>query len=169
MSDTTLQHLFRSLEHTIRERIDGIQEVIQMVRKPAEPLRQEPLRQDMSYNSLLQRIQTLEISNQTLLSITNQLNSEVKSLREGISSRNEVLPLHPIDGIEVIPKREVVIQDGAEPLSYADRLLLNRRARKALEAEEMGETGDSRLLKVEEEVEDITAMLRRLGRSYRSR
>jgi hypothetical protein len=51
-----------------------------------------------------------------------------------------ILPLHPIDGIEVIPKREVSIPEpGTEPLSAADRLLLNKKARKALEAEEMGE------------------------------
>jgi hypothetical protein len=49
-----------------------------------------------------------------------------------------ILPLNPMYGIEVIPKREVVIPESTTSLSMADRLLLNRDAKKALEAEEMG-------------------------------
>lgn len=149
MSDTTLQHLFRSLEHTIRERLDGIQEVIRMMqRTPGEP------QQSTEYSGLLKRVQILEGRNQVLESTVNYMKGEFIALREKNSSQNEVLPLHPIAGIEVIPKREVVIPDEAEPLSVADRLLLNKKARKALEAEEMGETVEKPLLEEEEVVEE---------------
>jgi hypothetical protein len=40
-------------------------------------------------------------------------------------------------GIEIVPKREVVVPE-VNSLSVADRLLLNKNAKKALEAEEMG-------------------------------
>jgi len=66
--------------------------------------------------------------------------NELASLRTSIDTAQTILPLRPIDGIEVIPKREISIPEPeTEPLSAADRLLLNKKARKALEAEEMGE------------------------------
>jgi hypothetical protein len=93
---------------------------------------------------LLQKIYTLEGTIQTM-------NSELSSLREKVE-KNDILPLRPIDGIEVVPKREVVLETEEKPLSFADRLLLNKKARKALEAEEMGETYK------EEEVDEEEAM-----------
>jgi nucleoid-associated protein YgaU len=90
---------------------------------------------------LLGRIQAVETQNQALVAMLHVMRGEIAGLREALSSPRDILPLHPIDGIEVIPKREVTIpvadSDGA--LSIADRLLLNKKARRALEAEEMGE------------------------------
>jgi hypothetical protein len=71
----------------------------------------------------------------------NELNTLRSQIQESLGSPRDILPLHPIDGIEVIPKREVVLGDGS--LSVADRLLLNRKARRALEAQEMGEVPNS--------------------------
>jgi hypothetical protein len=148
MSDTTIQHLFRSLEHTVRERLDGIQEVIQNTRGRSAPgnVTYTP-HQDTEM--LLRRIQELEGQNQGLLAMFQVMKGEIAALRDSCSSR-DILPLHPIQGIEVIPKREVVITEEEPPayaeLSYPDRLLLNKKARKALEAEEMGESNEKPLL-----------------------
>jgi vacuolar-type H+-ATPase subunit I/STV1 len=108
---------------------------------------------------LLRRIQELEGQNQGLLAMFQMMKGEIAALRESCSSR-DILPLHPIQGIEVIPKREVVIAEEEQPacaeLSYPDRLLLNKKARKALEAEEMGESNEKPLLEevVDAEVEE---------------
>jgi cobalamin biosynthesis protein CobT len=56
-------------------------------------------------------------------------------------------------GIEVVPKREVVLAE-AGSLSVADRLLLNRDAKKALEAEEMGASRDDEYPLGEEDEEE---------------
>lgn len=94
---------------------------------------------------LLQKIYTLEATVQ-------QMNTDMTFLREKIE-KNDILPLRPIDGIEVVPKREVVLEE-EKPLSFADRLLLNKKARKALEAEEMGEAYKEPMDVVEDEVEE---------------
>ena len=138
MSDSTILRLFTSLEQTIHERLSVIQQVVHAA-QPA-PYNTFPGMNTTyapSQDALLQRIQALEASNQALLATIVNIKNEITALRS--SAPNVILPLHPIDGIEVIPKREVVVPE-TEPLSVADRLLLNRTARKALEAEEMGET-----------------------------
>jgi hypothetical protein len=69
------------------------------------------------------------------------LSAQVEELKRSVDVlRNppQILPLNPMHGIEVVPKREVVLETNA--LSFADRLLLNKDAKKALEAEEMGAT-----------------------------
>jgi exosome complex component RRP41 len=73
------------------------------------------------------------------------LREEVRVLRKELEERpavkavaSELIPPAPLQGIEIVPKREVVIPD---VLSIENRLLLNKVARKALEAEEMGEHG----------------------------
>ena len=158
MSDSTIQHLFSSLEHTVRERLDGIREVIELTRPRGHvhtsfpgmnttyiPCADTPI--------LLTKIANLESANQSLAQTLQEMRQEVASLRARIDDKS-LLPLNPIEGIEVIPKREVAIPE-AEPLSFADRLLLNTKARKALEAEEMGESRvDVYPLSVEEEVEE---------------
>jgi hypothetical protein len=58
-----------------------------------------------------------------------------------------------MQGIEVVPKREVVIPE-ANSLSLADRLLLNKDAKKALEAEEMGASRNNEYPLEEEEEEE---------------
>jgi len=147
MSDSTIQHLFLNLERTIHDRLNVIQEVMQATRSaPAPPVAPVQPYGNVNYapcqdtSMLLQKIYTLEATVQ-------KMNTEVASLREKIE-KNDILPLRPIDGIEVVPKREVVLEE--TPLSFADRLLLNKKARKALEAEEMGES-----YKAEEEAMDI--------------
>ncbi|NBO09679.1 MAG: hypothetical protein EBV30_10155, partial [Actinobacteria bacterium] len=82
---------------------------------------------------LLTKIANLESANHSLAQALQEMRQEVASLRARIDDKS-LLPLNPIEGIEVIPKREVAIPE-AEPLSFADRLLLNTKARKALEAE----------------------------------
>jgi cobalamin biosynthesis protein CobT len=79
------------------------------------------------------------------------LSTQVEELRRSVTVlRNQsagnaqaasILPLNPIHGIEVVPRREVVLGEG-NSLSVADRLLLNKDAKKALEAEEMGASRD---------------------------
>ena len=127
-----IQHLFVNLERTIHDRLNVIQEVMQQARS-AVP--QATYSGNTNYapcqdtSMLLQKIYALETTVQ-------QMNTEMASLREKIE-KNDILPLRPIDGIEVIPKRYVVLETDEKPLSFADRLLLNKKARKALEAEEM--------------------------------
>jgi len=93
--------------------------------------------------SLESRVRAIHAVNESLCTQIHTQNTELVELRRlleaGKPVDNPLLPIHPIEGIEVIPKREVVIPD-TEPLSFADRLLLNPKARKALEAEEMGES-----------------------------
>lgn len=146
MSDSTIQQLFVNLERTIHDRLNVIQEVMQSTR-PLQPAytgntNYAPC-QDTSM--LLQKIYTLEATVQ-------QMNTDMTFLREKIE-KNDILPLRPIDGIEVVPKREVVLEE-EKPLSFADRLLLNKKARKALEAEEMGEAYKEPMDVVEDEVEE---------------
>ncbi len=53
---------------------------------------------------------------------------------------SQLIPNAPLEGIEIVPKREVVIPEvvPAKVLSIENRLLLNTSARKALEAQELG-------------------------------
>ena len=91
------------------------------------------------------------------------LSAQVEELRRNVAIlRNQqplsppvsILPVHPMHGIEVVPKREVVIgDDHSHSLSVADRLLLNKNAKKALEAEEMGASHDDEYPLEEEEEE----------------
>jgi len=178
MSDATIQTLFRSLEHTIRERLDGIQEV--MVSRftnsvnyansansinSANYIPSVPYYSGANVNyipgqesALISRIISLEASVQLMRNELNTLRELTQSTDRDLhrDQARDILPLNPIDGIEVIPKREVVLETDTEPLSYADRLLLNKKARKALEAEEMGEA-DKYPLNPEEDDEDEAA------------
>lgn len=172
MSESTIQHLFRSLEHTVRERLDCIQEVLQSSRQSIPvALQPQVTGTNTTYvpcqdtNMLLQKIQSLESANHALLMMVHGVKNELASLRISMDTPQTILPLRPIDGIEVIPKREISIPEPeTEPLSAADRLLLNKKARKALEAEEMGEVrtdayplSEETEEEVEMDVEDVEA------------
>lgn len=153
MSETTVRDLCRSLELTLRERLETIQDVIRgAARMPSMPMptMNTTYFPDLDTGLMARRMESLESRvraihavNESLCTQIHTQNTELVALRKlleaGKPVDNTLLPVHPIEGIEVIPKREVVIPD-TEPLSFADRLLLNPKARKALEAEEMGES-----------------------------
>ena len=90
----------------------------------------------------------------TLSKQLEEVNRNIVGLRNHTPQAASILPLNPMHGIEVVPKREVVIPE-ANSLSLADRLLLNKDAKKALEAEEMGASRNNEYpLEEEEEEED---------------
>ena len=86
---------------------------------------------------------SVPLGSSAVLQKLDSLAQEVSQLKQAVASLSKqgtapsILPLHPMHGIEIVPKREVVVPEAAS-LSVADRLLLNRNAKKALEAEEMG-------------------------------
>jgi hypothetical protein len=88
----------------------------------------------------------------TLSKQLEEVNRNIMGLRNHTPQAASILPLNPMHGIEVVPKREVVIPE-ANSLSLADRLLLNKDAKKALEAEEMGASRNNEY-PLEEEEED---------------
>jgi hypothetical protein len=60
-----------------------------------------------------------------------------------------------MNGLEVVPKKEVVLTEtGPEPLSVADRLLLNTSALKALEQEEEESVQPEEYVEEQEEQEE---------------
>lgn len=120
MSDTTIQELFRNLERMVSDRLRLIDELLRRKESSAWDSRfvapsPEP---DPIYAKLLERISALE--------------------REVSSLRGPLIPQYPLNGIEVIPKKEVVLTE-PDRISEADRLLLNPSALKALEKEEANE------------------------------
>ena len=118
MSASMIHELFRGLERTIHERLAIIEELVQ---RPQAAVASNPLQEKV--DAMAERITELE--------------AQVRNLRV---ENSPLIPLHPLNGIEVIPKREVVITAvSPEPLSMADRLLLNTSARQALEKEDAGE------------------------------
>jgi hypothetical protein len=122
MSASMIHELFRGLERTIHERLAIIEELVQ---RPQAAVASNPLQEKV--DAMAERITELE--------------AQVRNLRV---ENSPLIPLHPLNGIEVVPKREVVITGvSPEPLSMADRLLLNTSAREALE-------------KADEEEEDCT-------------
>jgi hypothetical protein len=134
--------MFRSLEGTLHERLEGIQEMLL-----GGSNRQEPFpaggylpgnginRTYVPHPDTAPLLQVIHSQADALTALTRR----VEALETKQKTENDLLPLRPMEGIEVIPKKEVVVPE-VEPFSYADRLLLNTKARKALEAEEMGET-----------------------------
>ena len=155
MSDHTIRELYRSLERTIHERLCILDEA----------------RGDASFNprdmfsnleaTIRDRLKVIEkVLNvgqapvdgviAAMQEKLNRLHVTVEGLRTQVNASVSLIPPHPLQGIEVIPKREVVLPAQAlvvapvvapvslvpEPLSVADRLLLNTDARKALEEEE---------------------------------
>jgi hypothetical protein len=120
MSDTTIQELFRNLERMVSDRLRLIDELLRRREPSAWDSRfvapsPEP---DPIYAKLLERISALE--------------------REVSVLRGPLIPQYPLSGIEVVPKKEVVLTE-PDRISEADRLLLNPSALKALEKEEANE------------------------------
>ena len=143
-----------SLSDTLRRlasRLDGVQEVLNGS-NPGWP---------SSHGSLNTTVPVLHHpTNAALLSRLDGLTRQVEELQRNVSALRTtsvpppILPLNPMHGIEVVPKREVVLPEGSS-LSAADRLLLNRDAKRALEAEEMGASRDDEYpLGEDSEVED---------------
>jgi hypothetical protein len=164
MSASTIHELFVGLERTIHERLQMIEELVQRglvnSARPyttpvaptgpyvfgggpntAGPTGAEP----WAMAVVLKRIAELE-----------------KQVADLSAVNTPLIPRNPLEGIEVIPKKEVVLTEtGPEPLSVADRLLLNSSALKALEKEEeeeevVEEVVEEQMLEeeVEEEVEE---------------
>jgi len=125
MSETTVCQLLKDLERTIHERIEGIVQYAQNYTS---------VQTNTQLSQMASRIDSLE---KEILKLR-----ETKSYAHAPDSSNTVImpPLimpHPLTGIEVIPKREIVLVDPTpERINEADRLLLNSSARKALEQEE---------------------------------
>ena len=148
MSENTIKELFRNLERTVSDRLKVIDDLIRTYEgRPAAnsgptaawqppvysgptgawqpPVREpKPTGPEPWAVALLERISSLE--------------AEVHSLRSDLdNTRGPLIPQYPMSGLEVVPKKEVVLTEtGPEPLSVADRLLLNTSALKALEQEE---------------------------------
>lgn len=135
MSDFSLSDTLRSLA----SKLDSVQEVLGGSGSSAWP----PY---SSLNTTMPVTPSLH-SNQAVLQKLDTLSQQVSELKSSVAALQQnqqnvahcILPLNPMHGIEVVPKREVVVPE-MNPLSAADRLLLNRDAKKALEAEEMGAT-----------------------------
>jgi hypothetical protein len=129
MSENTIKELFRSLERTVSDRLKVIDDLMRAYETKAPPLPTGPTGPRGPTGC--------EPWSVTLLERISSLEKEVRSLRSELDSRGPLIPQYPMSGIEVIPKKEVVLTEtGPEPLSVADRLLLNTSALKALEQEE---------------------------------
>ena len=140
--NSTVRDMFRSLETMIHERLEGIQEMLLGGHNRQEPFPASGYlpsngmnRTYVPHPDTAPLLQVIRAQADVLTALTQR----VEALEKKQKVEDVLLPLHPMEGIEVIPKKEVVVPD-VEPFSYADRLLLNTKARKALEAEEMGET-----------------------------
>jgi len=164
MSDYSLSQTLR----TLASKLDGVQHMLNGQMEPPahahmsipmwhtkyEPLNTTAVPQ-CNTTAILQKLDTLSgqveelLRNMVVLRNQPQLQPQQQ---QHYSNAVSILPVHPMHGIEVVPKREVVIGD-ANPLSVADRLLLNKDAKKALEAEEMGASRDDEYPLGEEEEE----------------
>ena len=150
MSAPMIHELFRGLERTIHERLEIIEE---MVRRgpsgptgPTGPVRLGPTGAEPWSVAISHRLEALERrecpdidkimrGHQYLLTRIDALEEELCQLRSDKPSN--LIPPHPLVGIEIVPKKEVTLVDpNPERINEADRLLLNSSARKALEEEE---------------------------------
>ena len=128
---------------TLASKLDGVQEVLGRTSSSVWPGTRFP-EAVPNMAVVLQRLDTLSAQ-------VEELKRSVDVLR----NPPQILPLNPMHGIEVVPKREVVLETNA--LSFADRLLLNKDAKKALEAEEMGATRDDEYPLGEDSAMDVEA------------
>jgi len=156
MSDSSLSDTLRKLA----ARLDGVRDVLgggppaapqYYANPPWPPLNTTvPVAPHLGGKIVFDRLDTLTRQ-------VEELQRSVSALRSAQSpyAPAPILPLNPMHGIEVVPKREVVLPEAAS-LSVADRLLLNRDAKKALEAEEMGASRDDEYPLGEEDEEEQT-------------
>lgn len=149
--DSTIRDLFRSLELTLQERLRTIEDVIRAGgHHPSNPNAITVEERMRRLESAVESFQTAHVPGiaEGMLQFRvelSELRAEVQRLRSATTVAADptpaaaapvLIPVRPLEGLEVIPKREVVIPD---TLSMEDRLLLNKKALKALEAEERGE------------------------------
>jgi chemotaxis protein histidine kinase CheA len=168
MSESTIRELLRSTENMISERFRMLEDVLRLrsgVADTTAPVSQMTEEQVSSLTNFKDGFMSVTLPGilQTFKGVNERLDRMEENLRSlartAAVEPSPLLPTHPLEGLEVIPKREVVVESAPVPptesISKEDRLLLNRAARKALEAEEMGE---SRITDhpemVEEEVAD---------------
>ena len=161
MASSLVHELIRGLENTIHERLAMIEEVVQRRPVVGAPTSAacEPRAQDDKYMAmqrahhyLLQRIDALEDD-------LSHLRGQLASVRTAPAEEPSLIPSQPLVGMEVIPKKEVVISDPTpEPISHVDRLLMNTSARMALEEEEAAEMAEIAEEEAEEEEEEEEEM-----------
>jgi hypothetical protein len=159
MSEATIRELFRSLERTIHERLQCIEDVL-LKGGNCDGMegcymagRNRGVGCSSDKDTLNPEIEMIQNLSQRLIQQTElifTLEKKVDELQKEIRGEQSLLPTHPLEGIELIPKKEVVLP--MSQLSIEDRLLLNKRARKALEAQEMGEKEFEDHPEIEEEV-----------------
>jgi len=187
MAENTIRELYRSLERTIHERLGAFEgavagsdarglfnglaktirdrlAAIEDLGKTANPFTSPPINMNAMDRILMILDRRFMEMNEKVDAAIENLNSQITKLTSdrspATSEKASLIPAHPLQGIEVIPKKEVVITDTLpEPLSMADRLLLNRNALKALEKEEQedewpGEPEEEEKAGEEEEAEE---------------
>lgn len=150
MSENTIKELFRSLERTVSDRLKVIDDLMRAYETKA------PVYTPLPTGPTGPRGPTgCEPWSVALLERISSLEKEVRNLRNELDSRGPLIPQYPMSGIEVIPKKEVVLTETSpEPLSVADRLLLNTSALKALEEEEDEAVVDEQEQEQEQEQEE---------------
>lgn len=144
MSENTIKELFRNLERTVSDRLKVIDDLLRTYEgRPAPTSGPTAPWQPPASGALGPVVRESKPSGPepwavALLERISSLEAEVRSLRSDLdSTRGPLIPQYPMNGLEVVPKKEVVLTEtGPEPLSVADRLLLNTSALKALEQEE---------------------------------
>lgn len=142
MSENTVRELFLNLERTIHDRLSVIEDVIK--RSAPVPYSSGPVSYSFGPKSCAPGPTGCEPWSQKILERVSQLESEVNKLRFDLAMvSTPLIPPYPLDGIHILPKKEVIItENGLEPLSVADRLLLNKTALNALEKEDEEEETD---------------------------
>ena len=145
MASPLVHELIRGLENTIHERLAMIEEVMQR-RQQQQPMSMGPLGPTGSESRVQDdKYVAMQRAHQYLLQRIDTLEEDLSRLRAQFAERSapapvpapSLIPTHPLVGMEVIPKKEVVISDPTpEPINHVDRLLMNTSARMALEEEE---------------------------------
>ncbi len=137
MASSLVHELIRGLENTIHERLAMIEDVVQR--------RQQQQQQPVAMSSVPpmgdDKYMAMQRAHQFLLQRIDTLEEDLSRLRSQLAATpaptQSLIPSQPLVGMEVIPKKEVVISDPPpEPINHADRLLMNTSARMALEEEE---------------------------------
>jgi flagellar biosynthesis GTPase FlhF len=162
MSETTIRDLFRSLEVTLHERLRTIEDVMRFGGGTGAAVSGTAVSgvTNQAMNDFEKRVEDLIYTKNLLLrDDVHSLRQEVAALRRELAEHRktaadaapQLLPQSPLKGIEIVPKRDIGIPD---VMSIENRLLLNKAARKALEAKEMGVHDLQDRAPIEEEEEE---------------
>jgi hypothetical protein len=162
MSENTIKELFRNLERTVSDRLKVIDDLLRAYEgRPAPNSGPTAPWQFPASGALGPVVRESKPSGPepwavALLERISSLEAEVHSLRSDLdNTRGPLIPQYPMNGLEVVPKKEVVLTEtGPEPLSVADRLLLNTSALKALEQEEEESVQPEEYVEEQEEQEE---------------